>query len=76
MNLRGDNRNEENNYRQQGIAKSGAEVLNSTFVLFTNICARLKDSAFKTPPSAIPETLCAIAKKIRLEILNFNSSKI
>lgn len=48
--------------RSQGIAKSGAEVLNSTFVLFTNICAKLKLCAFKTPPSAIPKTLAPIIR--------------
>lgn len=43
--------------RQQGIAKSGAEVLNRTFVHFMNLCAKLKHCAFKTPPSAIPKPL-------------------
>ncbi|TDL99637.1 MAG: hypothetical protein C4K58_07020 [Flavobacteriaceae bacterium] len=41
---------------QQGIAKSGAEVLNRTFVHFMYLCARLNICAFKTPTSPSPET--------------------
>jgi len=44
---------------QQGIAKSGAVVLNPTFVHFMNICARLNICALITPPSAIPKPLTA-----------------
>lgn len=34
------------NHSQQGIAKSGAEVLNRTFVLFMYFCAKLNICAF------------------------------
>jgi hypothetical protein len=50
---------------QQGIAKSGAVVLNPTFVHFMNICARLNICAFITPPSAIPKPLAVIVQNRR-----------
>jgi hypothetical protein len=47
---------------QQGFAKSGAEVLHSTFVLLISICAKLKLPASNPPPSASPEPLQASQK--------------
>ena len=53
---------------EHGIAKSGAEVLNPTFVHFMYLCARLNICAFKTPPSAIPITFDEMKKKPRSSI--------
>jgi hypothetical protein len=56
---------------QQGIAKSGAEVLNRTFVHFKCLCAKLKLCTFKTPPSAIPEPFST--KRVAFSSIDDNS---
>jgi hypothetical protein len=48
------------NYRQHGIAKSGADRHKPSFVRFTKFCTFTKPLCVLTPPSAISKTLGAI----------------